>query len=193
MLPEDQLFILSEAALTKVVDQIKDDQWSLPVPKEISAKGGTLREIINYHAYDDAWVPEMLAGKTIAEVGKKYDGDLLGANPKQSWHAIVDKAVTAVKNAKDLTQPVHMSYGDFPAQEYLVHISMFRGMRAIDLAKFIGVDAQLEPELLQGLWDHLSPHAAEWRQMGVFGPEIRVPADAPLQQRLLGLTGRQPV
>jgi len=40
--------------------------------------------------------------------------------------------------------------------------------------------------------DELSPHAEEWRAIGVFGPAVNVPADAPLQDRLLGLTGRDP-
>jgi len=42
------------------------------------------------------------------------------------------------------------------------------------------------------LWDELSPIAEEWRAIGIFGPKIEVPADGSLQDRLLGLTGRQP-
>jgi hypothetical protein len=52
---------------------------------------------MNYHAYDDAWVPATLAGKTIAEVGTHYDGDLLGDTPKRHWDHIVAKAVSAVE------------------------------------------------------------------------------------------------
>ena len=35
-------------------------------------------------------------------------------------------------------------------------------------------------------------HAAGWRAIGVFGPEVVVPADADAQAKLLGLTGRTP-
>jgi hypothetical protein len=75
---ETDVFILADEALKNVVDQIGDDQWERRVPEDMSARqpGLTLRRIINYHAYDDAWVPEVLAGKTIEEVGAKYDGDL---------------------------------------------------------------------------------------------------------------------
>ena len=38
----------------------------------------------------------------------------------------------------------------------------------------------------------MSPHAEEWRAIGVFPTAVPVPADAPLLSRLLGLTGRQP-
>lgn len=56
----------------------------------------------------------------------------------------------------------------------------------------IGADPTLPPELVQGIWDELTPHIEEWRKIGVFGEAVAVPQDAPLQDRLLGLTGRQP-
>lgn len=68
---------------------------------------------------------------------------------------------------------------------------MFRGLRAHDLAKFI-VEPDLPDELIEGVWDEISPTAEEWRAIGVFPPAVPVPADAPLLDRLLGLTGRDP-
>ena len=56
----------------------------------------------------------------------------------------------------------------------------------------IGVDPTLQVDLVQGLWDELSPVADEWRQMGALPPRVAVADDAPLQDRLLGLTGRDP-
>jgi hypothetical protein len=80
---EPDVFIKAEQALKNVVDQIKDEQWSMEMPPEIPTgqvdRKITLREIINFHAYDDAWVPDMLAGHTMDAAGKgKFDGDLLG-------------------------------------------------------------------------------------------------------------------
>jgi len=65
-------------------------------------------------------------------------------------------------------------------------------LRSHDIAKVIGTDSRLPDALVQGLWDELSPIAEDWRAIGIFGPKIEVPADASLQDRLLGLTGRQP-
>lgn len=42
------------------------------------------------------------------------------------------------------------------------------------------------------MWDELLPEVENWRQMGVYGPAVPVPDDAPLQDRLLGLVGRDP-
>jgi uncharacterized protein (TIGR03086 family) len=188
-----ELFVLSEHALTNIVDQIKDDQWDLKAPPELTIKPGdwTIRKLINYHAYDDAWVPETLAGKTMAEVGIKYDGDLLGNDPKASWHAIVAKAIAAAKDV-DLEKTVHLSYGDYPTHEYLHHITMFRTLRTVDFARFLKLDHNLSEELMQGTWDYLKPNAEMLRSYGILPPEVKVPEDAPLFERLMGLTGRQP-
>jgi hypothetical protein len=46
--------------------------------------------------------------------------------------------------------------------------------------------------LVQGLWDQLSPVAEAWRDLGAFPPRVDVPGDATLEDRLLGLAGRDP-
>ncbi|GAC1433294.1 MAG: hypothetical protein NVSMB65_07070 [Chloroflexota bacterium] len=193
---EQDVFILADHALKNVVDQIADEQWGMEMPPSFARRDQrtvTLREIINYHAYDDAWVPAMLAGKTMDEAGKtSFDGDLLGDDPKGNFARIVAAACASARELDDLERTVHCSFGDFPAREYLWQINSFRGLRAHDIARVIGVDSTLPPALVQGLWDEVSPHAEEWRSYGVFGPAVPVPDDAPLQARLLGLTGRQP-
>ena len=152
----------------------------------------TLRQVINYHAYDDAWVPDMLAGRTMDEAGAdKFDGDLLGGDPVARFGAIVEKACAAAAAVRDLDPVAHLSFGDYSIREYLWQIDFFR-VRAHEIARIIGTDPTLAPELVQGLWDEVSPHAEEWRTIGVFGPAVAVPADAPLMDRLLGLTGRDP-
>jgi uncharacterized protein (TIGR03086 family) len=190
---ERDVFILADEALKRVVDQIDDDQWGLTVPDEMTrGRVATVREVIAYHAYDEAWIPDVLAGRTIEEVGDSHGGDLLGEHPKRTFAALVETAVRAVRACGDLDRTVHLSYGDWPARDYLKHITSFRGLRVYDLSLFLKIDTTMPGDLVQGLWDVLSPQAEEWRALGVYGPAVAVPADAPLQDRLLGLTGRQP-
>jgi uncharacterized protein (TIGR03086 family) len=193
---EQEVFILADHALQRVVNQIKPEQWSMEMPPSFARRGGqmvTLRELINYHAYDDAWVPDMLAGKTMDEAGKtKFDGDLLGENPIENFGKIVDTACAAARALDDPERTVHCSFGDFTAREYLWQINSFRALRAHDIAQVIGADTRLPSDLVQGIWDEVSPHAEDWRAIGVYGPAVEVPADADLQARLLGITGRQP-
>src|SRR5215467_15064340 len=104
VLSEQDVFILSERALSNVIDQIQDQQWTQTTPDwfQTGRQGKpTLRAIINYHTYDSAWVPDVLAGKIMAEVGNTYDGDLLGTDPKASYRRYSEQAIAAALQLKD--------------------------------------------------------------------------------------------
>ncbi len=186
-----ELFIRSNEELKKVIDQIADDQWDIEMPAGITSKPANLRDTINYHAYDDAWVPDVLAGKTKAEVGDKYEHILASDDPKKEYATYNSRAIEAVRAFSDLEKIVHLSYGDFPAKEYLQHIVSFRGFRTYDIAKLIGASTTMAADLVQGLWDEFTPVIEGYRQMGIFPPAIAVSDDADLQTKLLGLVGRE--
>lgn len=65
-----------------------------------------------------------------------------------------------------------------------------------DLAKATGQDATMDPEEVELLWEALSPRSDDWwkwqRDNGYYAPAVPVPDDAPLQDRVLGLIGRDP-
>ena len=124
---------------------------------------------------------------------EKFDGDLLGDEHKGSFAKICEKACAAVEADYDAERTAHMSYGEYPAKEYLQHITGFRYFRIYEIARLIGVKSGVSDELIESMWDQMSPVADQWRQMGVFGPEIHVPDDASTEDKLLGLSGRDPL
>ncbi|HET6826537.1 MAG TPA: hypothetical protein VFH64_11470 [Amnibacterium sp.] len=199
---EPGLFVLADRRLNEVVQQIRDDQWSLPIPEWIRLASTTdrsaltLRTLIDYHAYDDVWVPDIVAGRTMAEVGvdRWKAGELLGDDPKAAFARIVERSVAAVEalSPADLDRTAHLSFGDFTVREYFWQITQFRTFRAYELAVLIGADPTLPVELVRGVRAQLEPHIEAWRAIGVFAPEVPVPADASEQDRLLGLSGRRP-
>ena len=190
---EASVFLQSNKDLLPVILQIQESQWTQPVPPEMSWKPGqTLRNIVNYHVYDDAWVPDVLAGKTAAQVGDRWESLLTTTSTLREYEKYNLIAQESVAAFVEFDRTVHLSYGDFTAREYLQHITLFRGFRVYDLSRFLGIKADFSELLVQGLWDIVFPKAKELRAMHVIGEEIAVPADAPLLQRLLGLTGRSP-
>lgn len=188
-----ELFIKANQALTKVISQIKDDQLDTTIPEKMGWRSQqTVRAVMNGLAYENACVPDVLAGKEKQKSNEEFDGDLLGDDPQGNYTKYSDAANTAAKNLDDPGRIVHISYGDFPAKDYLHDIIIQRGLSAYDLAKFIGIDTKLPDDLVQGLWDSIEPAAEYLRSIGVFKAEVAVPKTAPLQDRLLGLTGRDP-
>ncbi len=71
---EPEVFTLADRTLASVVARIADNQWDVETPASFAMRQldhqPTLREMVNYHAYDDAWVPDMLARRRMEEPGK---------------------------------------------------------------------------------------------------------------------------
>ncbi len=64
-----------------------------------------------------------------------------------------------------------------------------------DLAVATGQDATMDPDEVELLWGSLNGDPANWewqRANGWYGPPVPVRDDAPLQDRVLGLLGRDP-
>jgi uncharacterized protein (TIGR03086 family) len=61
-----------------------------------------------------------------------------------------------------------------------------------DLAVATGREPGFPPDVVQAAWEQLVPTAEVSREYGAFGPEVPVPGDAPLLDRVLGLAGRDP-
>ncbi|KGJ72779.1 hypothetical protein GY21_13000 [Cryobacterium roopkundense] len=185
-----ELFFQADAALRSVIDRITTEQLGLAAPPEWSLRENpTLRNVLASHARDEAWVPDVLSGRTIEDAGATYDGDLLGDDPVGSYDRLNDRATAAVTADLDPDKVVHLSYGDFPLAEYLQHASVYRAFQAWSIAHLIGLPFSMSDELVDTLWEQILPEVDGWRTMGVFPPEVAVPADADRETQLLGKTG----
>ena len=71
-----------------------------------------VRTLVNHLVNETSWVPPLMHGSTIAEVGERFDGDLLGSDPVRSWSDASAAASAAVAEDGALERTVHLSYGD---------------------------------------------------------------------------------
>jgi hypothetical protein len=186
-----ELFVKSNEALLKPILLITDEQWSIELLKGMSRQPMNLKQAVQYHTYDDAWVADVLAGKTIEEVGKTYDYLKDNDDVKVNYKKYNKQAINAVANFNNLDKTVHLSYGDYPAGEYILHIVSFRAFRSYDISKLIGADTKMDDDFVQGLIEHFTPVIEGYRQMGVFPPALSVSPDATPQQKLLAMAGRE--
>jgi hypothetical protein len=188
-----ELFIMSNEAEQKVVAQIADNQWNLTMPEKITREPMTLLEVVRYHIWDDAWIPDVLAGKTKEEVGDVHE-HLLKLTTKElqtNFRAYNQRAIAAVRDLSDLGRTVHLSYGDFPAREYLQHNISVRAFWSYDIAKLIGANTTMADNFVQALIDEFSPVVAVYRQRDLFPSAIEVANSASPQTKLLAMVGRE--
>jgi hypothetical protein len=187
-----QQFVSANQALGKVIAQITD-QWDDPVPEHMSWQPNqTVYSIVNYHAYDDACVPDVLAGDAKEQWESKHQmgADLLGDDRLANYAKYNRVACDAVRGFTELDRPTHLSYGDYPAGEYLEHISLFRGLRVLDFAQILGVPHNLPDAVAQALLDYVKHKEKLLREMHIIGDALPIANDAPVADRLAAFTGR---
>ena len=187
---EQQLFLASDAALREVIDQFTPVILALAVPAEWSTnKTTTMTGLLANHAKDEGWVPDVIAGKTMDEVGDAWKGDLLGTDPIGNYDKLNDLATAAVRKPIADGQVAHLSYGDFPVPTFLEHTSFYRGFQAPLIAKVAGIAFHMSDDLIDALWSSVEPQVDQLRAIHVFGPPVEAPADADRQTLLLAMTG----
>ena len=188
-MPPATLFLHADAAIREVIDQVDPANFPAPVPKEWSElESPTLLGIIGRHAYDEAWIPDVIAGRAAADGDPYADADLLGDDPIRSYDALNDTATAAVRKG-EFAETFRFTYGDYPAAEGFAHLATYRAFQAYSIAKHFGIPFHLSPELIAGLNEHVTPHADERRQFGVFPPPIEPPGGADDETRLLCTLG----
>ena len=189
-----ELFLQSDAALRSVIDALTPADLELAAPAEWStghrSTSLSLRDIVLRHAYDEAWIPDLLAGRTIDEVGDHWKAVLSADTPIATYDAIHD-AATAAMSAPDLDQgmTLHFSYGDYPFREGILHPTSYRAFQAWQIARLVGSGFHYSPELIAGLNELLLPIVPMLRSFGVFPPEQQAPTEADDETRLLCAVG----
>jgi uncharacterized protein (TIGR03086 family) len=156
------------------VRQIGDHQWQAATPDE----DWTVRDLVNHVTGEDLWAPLLLAGSTIAEVGGRFDGDVLGAEPKAAWTAASAAAVQAAGADGAMDRIVHLSFGDFPGREYTLQLFADHLIHAWDLARAIGADERLDPGLIVSCASWLDSVEDAYRSAGAIAARAPVRGDA---------------
>ena len=88
--------------------------------------------------------------------------------------------------------PSPLGGGEMPAEMMLGIFTADTLIHTWDLARAIGVDVQLDQDLLQRTWDGLIPIEGMLRRPEVFGPPVDIDDDAPMQDRAMAWFGRRP-
>ncbi|MBR8743042.1 TIGR03086 family metal-binding protein [Nocardiopsis sp. MG754419] len=167
------------------VKGVRLTDWALPTP----CADWDVHDLVDHLATEQLWVPHLLDGARVEDIGDRFDGDNLGEEPVATWSVAARESRTAWLAPSALQSRVHLSFGEAPAELYLWQMTFDLGVHAWDLARATGADEALDADLVDALyaWAGEQDLAAS----GVFAEPIPVSGDADTQTRLLALTGRQ--
>jgi uncharacterized protein (TIGR03086 family) len=196
MIHEAAVFVMADEAAEQAYGWVREEHHNSELPPVFDMPGADrpvpLRQVLAHAAYDEAWIPDMLAGRTMDEVGRdRYGGDLLGADLQAALARICARARDAARQVTDGDATVHCSFGTVPMWDYLWQLNVARCLTAHDIAVHLGRPSPLSEELSRAMWEGTAPAAEMWRSFGVFRTPVEVPDDAPWSTRFLALTGRR--
>ncbi|HET8993924.1 MAG TPA: TIGR03086 family metal-binding protein [Rhodococcus sp. (in: high G+C Gram-positive bacteria)] len=159
--------------------------WSAPTPDT----EWTVADLVRHVVDEQRWVAPILEGRTLADAEATLEPirDDLAAE----WHRYAEEA-TAAWASTPLDAPVHLSYGTVPCLHYLEQQVGDITVHTWDLARAVGGGDHLHPRLVEAVWADLQPQRDMLASSGLFGPPVPIPDDAPVQDRLIALTGRDP-
>jgi uncharacterized protein (TIGR03086 family) len=169
------------------VSEVSDD-WSKPTP----CADWDVRALVNHVVSEDRWTRPLVEGRTIADVGNAFDGDLLGENPKGSAGAAAAEALTAVAERLPASGKVHLSYGEEDIEEYIRQLVADHLIHGWDLAVAIGQNRNLDPELVEEVAEWFRDREEIYRSGGAIADRPESAAAGNPQADLLIAFGRNP-
>jgi uncharacterized protein (TIGR03086 family) len=182
---------LSDAvgAMAATVRNITADQLADPTP----CTEFDVRKLLNHLLF---WGPSM-AGAGRKEVvplpaAAESEADLTTGDWRGDLLAVLDRIDSSWAPASAWEGMTSMASPEMPAS---ILGDMIVGELAVhgwDLAVATGQRLDLPESLLTHLESATAAAVEQGREMGLFGPEVKLAADAPTLDRILGLTGRDP-
>jgi uncharacterized protein (TIGR03086 family) len=157
--------------------------WSGPTPDT----DWTVRDLVAHVVEEQQWVPHLLAGRSIAQAKASIEtlrDDLAG-----EW-ALYSLAASAAWKSTPADANVQLSYDTVTVEAYLREQVADVTIHAWDLARAVGADETLDDELVRAVWTVFEPQRDALEASGLFASPVPVAEDAPLQSRLLAITGR---
>jgi uncharacterized protein (TIGR03086 family) len=157
--------------------------WNAPTPNTDWSITDLVRHVIS----EQQWVPHLLAGKTVEDAEGLIEP--LGDDLEAEWARYSAEATDAWASApRDAN--VHLSYDTVTVDDYLREQVSDVTIHSWDLARAAGAPEKLDDQLVEATWTIFEPQRDALSASGLFAHPVPIEDDAPLQLRLLALTGR---
>lgn len=187
----DKIEMLKRASQSTrvIVAGIKPDQWANPTVCE----GMDVRALVNHYISGNLEAAELANGATHAELGARFEADVLGADPLAAHDAATAAAVETFSAPGALERDCDAG----PDHGGIVPGAVLLGRRICDtfvhgwdLAVATGQQDELDVEIAEAVYAFLSPQAEHLQASGMFAQMVVVAPDADVQTKLLAMLGR---
>ncbi|WP_236713478.1 TIGR03086 family metal-binding protein [Rathayibacter tanaceti] len=113
----------------------------------------------------------------------------VAADLRGEWRRVTDR-LSSTARAVDPASAVRLGRDTVSALELLQEQVADVTVHAWDLARATGSDERLDDDLVAAVWELFAPQEDTLRASGLYAAPVPVDETAPLQSRLLAITGR---
>lgn len=159
------------------------NDWDAPTPDT----DWNVRDLVRHVILEQQWIPPLLRGLSILEARRTLLP--LGDDLAAEWHKYSRLATDAWHSTPGEAR-VQLSYDTVTAEDYLREQVSDVTIHSWDLARAVKSDETLDGRLVEAVWTVFEPQKATLEASGLFASPVPITDDAPLQSRLLALTGR---
>jgi uncharacterized protein (TIGR03086 family) len=157
--------------------------WDGPTPDT----EWSVRDLVSHVIEEQQWVPWLLSGLSTKQAKSRLRP--IEADLPHEWHRYSLAATTAWRDASPDAE-VNLATDTVSTLEYLREQVADVTIHTWDLARAVGAEESIDTELVAAVWTVFEPQRDALEASGLFASPVPVPRDAPLQSRLLALTGR---
>lgn len=180
------------AGFTLRLQDAPDDAWGRPTP----CSDWDVRALVTHVIGGNRMAVGLLGGSPHEQVLSELQrlGVVMGEDIVATYEESVAEQRAAFRRPGALDATVNHVIGDIPARMLLGFRIADLLVHSWDLARGLGVDDTLDPEVVAVVWRFAEPMAEGMRASGRFGEGASgtLGPDASLQDRVLDLHGRRP-
>ena len=181
---------LYEAAVQQmlpILAGIRADQLNASTP----CAEWTVQQLITHNIKVADFAHGTIQGNIITNPWEVGD-PLPGQGARDAFSEGTSRVLDLLKSTSDLNQIVETTLGAAPIATFVMFPVLDIVVHKWDLAKATGQDTSLDAGLSEACFGVMQMGVEMWRQAGFFGSEVTLPITASIQERFLGLSGRQP-
>ena len=175
-------------AILPILAGVRSDHLELPTPYT----EWTVLNINNHNLSVHRFVDGMLS-KGAAALSSESDlsAPMPRGGPEAALRAITGSILSKLRSM-GLEEIVDSPFGPVGAGDFVMFPMADLFIHEWDLAKATNQDARLDSQLAEVCMRVVTPASEAGRASGAFAAAVLVPTDASFQDRLLGVSGRQP-
>jgi len=178
----------SRVEFRRVLAGVTHEHWGLATPCE----EWDVRALVNHVLGGNVRYTMLLHGAASEELAATRSLDHIGDDALASFDTSAAEVTAAFDEPGAIERTVHHPAGDRSGLDLLWLRVAEWTIHAWDLARAIGGDERLDPDVVDRLLARLDEHGTGLASGGYFEPATDVPPDAARQTRLLLTVGRHP-